>query len=217
MRQFAICGLCTIDAVSTPGNDRFLLRKTCGNLAWHFLFLRNNDVVLPAYYVSIYFAHLQLQCFVASIMRLWCVYGAAILRLYAAIMRLYCFAFIKMRLYCVYTASIMRRQRVGTASIVQSPQIANCCQMQPIRVYIIFHATTKKLAVRTPRPLAISCHTKGKDPKPADVIRYVFSGTIVRFGEPPLHLYPAIHLLLQLLATVVTRDQSQGHVNSATA
>eukprot|EP00116_Pleurobrachia_bachei_P001676 sb/3461938/ len=41
-------------------------------------------------------------------------------------MRLYCFAFIKMRLYCVYTASIMRRQRVGTASIVQSPQIANC-------------------------------------------------------------------------------------------
>eukprot|EP00116_Pleurobrachia_bachei_P003706 sb/3463968/ len=29
-------------------------------------------------------------------------------------------------------------------------------------------------------------------------------------GEPPLHLYPAIHLPLQLLATVVTRDQSQG-------
>ena len=31
-----------------------------------------------------------------------------------------------LRLYCVYTTSIMRRQRVGTASIVQSPQIANC-------------------------------------------------------------------------------------------
>ena len=42
------------------------------------------------------------------------------------------------------------------------------------------HATAKKLAVRTPRPLADS-HTKGNDPKPADVIRYVVSGTIAYY------------------------------------
>ena len=48
--------------------------------------------ILPAYYVSIYFAHIQLATM------LCCVYNASMVRLYlfrshASIMRLYCFLF----------------------------------------------------------------------------------------------------------------------------